>query len=182
MSSPSAVSRADSPPLVNRWFVAATISIGSIATILTATIINVAIPDIMGAFGIGQDTAQWLSSANLAATTTAMLLVDWSIRRIGRRATYLTAMVVFILGSIIGGTANNIELLIFGRVLQGAGAGIIQPLAMLTLFQVFPPEERGKARCIYALGVTLAPAIGPYVGGLAVDALNWRSVMFIPIP
>lgn len=150
--------------------------------ILTATIINVAIPDIMGAFGIGQDKAQWLSSGYLAATTSAMLLADWSIRRIGRRATYLSAMAVFIAGSVIGGTASSIEVLIFGRVLQGSAAGIIQPLAMLTMFQIFPPEERGKAMGIYGLGVILAPALGPYVGGLAVDALSWRSVMFIPVP
>ncbi len=150
--------------------------------ILTVTIINVAIPDIMGAFGIGQDKAQWLSSGYLAATTSAMLAADWCIRRIGRRVTYLLAMAVFVAGSMIGGTATNIDVLIFGRVLQGAAAGIIQPLAMLTMFQIFPPEERGKAMGIYGLGVILAPAVGPYVGGLAVDAFSWRYVMYIPVP
>ncbi len=150
--------------------------------ILTVTIINVAIPDIMGAFGIGQDKAQWLSSGYLAATTSAMLAADWCIRRIGRRVTYLLAMAVFVAGSMIGGTATNIDVLIFGRVLQGAAAGIIQPLAMLTMFQIFPAEERGKAMGIYGLGVILAPALGPYVGGLAVDAFSWRYVMYIPVP
>ena len=150
--------------------------------ILTVTIINVAIPDIMGAFGIGQDEAQWLSSGYLAATTSAMLTADWCIRRIGRRVTYLLAMAVFVAGSMIGGTATDIDVLIFGRVLQGAAAGIVQPLAMLTMFQIFPPEERGKAMGIYGLGVILAPAVGPYVGGLAVDAFSWRYVMYIPVP
>ena len=182
MSSLRAATTAEPGAFANRWLVAATVSIGSIAMILTATIINVAIPDIMGAFGIGQDKAQWLSSGYLAATTSAMLLADWSIRRIGRRMTYLSAMAVFVAGSFIGGTATSIEVLIFGRVLQGAAAGIIQPLAMLTMFQIFPANERGKAMGIYGLGVILAPAVGPYVGGLAVDALSWHSVMVIPVP
>ncbi len=182
MSSLRVESPADSAEAAHRWLVTATVSIGSIAMILTVTIINVAIPDIMGAFGIGQDEAQWLSSGYLAAMTSAMLLADWCIRRIGRRVTYLLAMAVFVTGSVIGGTANSIDILIFGRVLQGAAAGIIQPLAMLTMYQIFPPDERGKAMGIYGLGVILAPAIGPYVGGLAVDALSWRYVMFIPVP
>ena len=80
-----------------RFFTTATVSIGSIATILTATIMNVAVPDIMGAFGIGQDQAQWVSTAFLAATTCAMLATDWSVQKFGARNTYICAMLFFVL-------------------------------------------------------------------------------------
>lgn len=176
---------AAAPPSVEgfaRWMIVATVGVGSIATLLTATIINVAVPDIMGAFGIGQERAQWVSTGYLAATTTAMLLTDYSIRRIGQRNTFVLAIALFILGSLIGGTAVNFEVLILGRILQGASAGIIQPLAMLALFQVFPPSERGRAMGIYGMSVILAPAIGPYLGGTMVDLFSWRYVFFLPVP
>jgi EmrB/QacA subfamily drug resistance transporter len=165
-----------------RWMIVATVGVGSIATILTATIINVAVPDIMGAFGIGQDRAQWVSTGYLAATTAAMLLTDYSIRRIGQRNTFILAIAVFIFGSIVGGMATNFTVLIFGRILQGAAAGITQPLAMLALFQIFPPNERGRAMGLYGMSVILAPAVGPYVGGAMVDLFSWRYVFFMPVP
>ena len=89
--------------VARRILTTATVAIGSVATILTATIMNVAVPDVMGAFGIGQDKAQWVSTAFLAATTCAMLATDWSVRRFGARTTYIGAMLFFILGSLISG-------------------------------------------------------------------------------
>jgi len=165
-----------------RFFTTAAVSIGSVATILTATIMNVAIPDVMGAFGIGQDKAQWVSTAFLAATTCAMLATDWAVKRFGPRATYIGAITFFILGSLVSGTAESFDELVFGRVMQGVSGGLAQPLAMMTMFQIYPPNERGKAMGIFGLVIILAPAVGPYVGGLTVDAFGWRQIFFLPIP
>ncbi|KAA5607172.1 DHA2 family efflux MFS transporter permease subunit [Roseospira marina] len=156
--------------------------IGTIATVLTATIINVAIPDVMGTFGMGQDKAQLLSTGFLAAMTGTMLLNAFLLERVGRRTTYLLAMAVFVGASILGGLAPGELVLILARVLQGAAAGIIQPLAMQVIFQVFPPERRGTAMGIFGVGVVLAPAIGPTLGGLMVDSFSWRYVFFFPVP
>lgn len=187
MSSPTAettggTGAAHEIPAFERRLITATVSIGSVATILTATIMNVAVPDVMGAFGIGQDKAQWVSTGFLASTTCAMLMADWSVRRIGPRNTYIAAMLLFIAGSLVSGGAETFDQLVFGRVMQGAAGGITQPLAMMTMFQIYPPHERGKAMGIYGLVVILAPAIGPYVGGVTVDTLGWRSIFFLPIP
>lgn len=165
-----------------RWAVVAPVCLGTMATILTATIINVAIPEIMGTFGIGQDRAQWVSTGFLAAMTSAMLVCDWSIRQVGERNTFVLGILVFVAGSLVGGTANSFDILIASRVLQGAGSGIIQPLAMLAMFRVFPANERGKAMGVFGLAVILAPAVGPYVGGIAVDLFSWRWVYFLPLP
>lgn len=165
-----------------RWLVTVTVMMGTIATILSATIVNVALPDIMGAFGMGQDKVQLLSTGFLAAMTGTMLLNAWMVETLGQRNTFLLAVTVFILASVMGGLAPSQGVLILARVLQGAAAGILQPLAMQTIFQVFPPEKRGSAMGIYGIGVVLAPALGPTLGGIMVDSFNWRYVFFLAVP
>ena len=112
--------------------------LGTISAVLTTTTVNVAIPDIMGAFGIGQDRAQWLSTGALAAMTVGMLLNAWLIGRYGQRRTFIGALCVFIVALLVAGTAPNETVLIGCRIVQGAVAGILQPLSMYTLFRVFP--------------------------------------------
>ncbi len=165
-----------------RWLLTLTAMIGNIALIITSTIINVAIPQIMGAFGVGQDKAQWLSAGFLATMTVSMLLNSWMIGAIGRRNTYLLAMAIFVSGSVLGGMSPTFDLLIFARILQGAGAGLIQPLALQVIFEIFPPAQRGRAMGFFGLGVVLAPALGPALGGVLVDSFDWRAVFFMVLP
>ncbi len=165
-----------------RYLVSFTTMIGTIATILSSTIVNVALPDVMGAFGIGQDHAQLLSTGFLAAVTGTMLMNAWCVERFGYRATYAGAVVVFVIGSLASGFAPSVWLLILGRVLQGGAAGLLQPMSMQLVFQVFPPEKRGSAMGLFAVGVVLAPALGPTIGGVLVDGHGWRSVFFLSLP
>jgi len=165
-----------------RWLATATVMTGTIATVLSATIVNVGLPDIMGAFGMGQDQAQLLSTGFLAAMTGTMLLNAWMVDTFGQRTTFMLAVAVFVAASVMGGLAPTEGVLILARILQGAAAGILQPLAMLTIFQVFPPERRGSAMGIYGIGVVLAPALGPTIGGLMVDNFSWRYVFFMAVP
>jgi MFS transporter, DHA2 family, multidrug resistance protein len=156
--------------------------IGTVSTILSSTIVNVALPDIMGAFGIGQDRAQLFAAGFLAATTGTMLITAWCIESFGIRATYMAAMAVFVAGSAIGGLAPNEGTLVVGRVMQGASAGLLQPLGMQVVFRVFPPERRGSAMGLFAVGVVMAPALGPTIGGVMTDAFGWRSVFLTAMP
>lgn len=165
-----------------RYCVTFAAMVGTVATILSATIVNVALPQVMGAFGIGQDQAQLISTAFLAAVTATMLLNGWLVDRFGCRVTYAVALTMFLFGSLVSGSAPNEGVLIAGRVLQGAAAGMVQPLGMQIIFQVFPAERRGSAMGLYAVGVVLAPALGPTLGGLIVDSYGWRAVFFLGIP
>jgi EmrB/QacA subfamily drug resistance transporter len=165
-----------------RYYVSFTAMLGTMSMVLTATIINVAIPVIMGAFGVGQDTVHWLSTGFIAAMTVSMLLNDWCVRAFGMRVTYIGAMSVFIFGAVIGGLSNNIDMMIIGRILQGSGAGLVQPLSMVLMFQVFPVEQRGRAMGIFGVGITVAPTLGPAVGGVLLDAFNWHYVFFMSVP
>lgn len=165
-----------------RWLVTLAAMIGTIATILSATIVNVALPQVMGAFGIGQDHAQLISTAFLAAVTGTMLLNGWLVDSFGCRLTYAAAILMFVVGSVVSGSAPNEGVLIAGRVLQGAAAGMVQPLGMQIIFQVFPAEKRGSAMGLFAVGVVLAPALGPTLGGVIVDGFGWRAVFFMGVP
>ncbi|MET3790817.1 DHA2 family efflux MFS transporter permease subunit [Aquamicrobium terrae] len=165
-----------------RWFATGTVMVATIAVVLSTTIVNVAIPDVMGAFGISQVQAQWLSTGFLAAMTATMLLTDWAERAFGQRTTMVGALTIFMAGSVLGGLAPNETILTVARVIQGAAAGVIQPLAMILLFQIFPPNQRGAAMGIFGIGVVLAPALGPWIGGMLIDAFSWRYVFYLGIP
>ena len=165
-----------------KWLATGTIMVATISVVLSTTIVNVAIPAVMGAFGISAVQAQWISTGFLAAMTATMLLADWTNRAFGMRLTMNAAMGVFLGGSILGGLAPNETVLTLARVVQGAAAGIVQPLAMIMLFKVFPPDKRGAAMGIYGVGVVLAPALGPWIGGVLMDAFDWRFVFYLGLP
>ncbi|MBV1906009.1 MAG: DHA2 family efflux MFS transporter permease subunit [Pseudomonadales bacterium] len=164
------------------WLSVATSLIGAFSTVLTATIVNVAIPEVMGAYGITQSTAQWLSTGFLAAGTVTMLLGAWFIQVYGMRVTFITAMLIFLAGSIMGGLAPNPEILILSRIITGACAGLISPMAMILNFQIFPVKKRGLAMGLFGVGMVLAPGLGPAIGGMIIEHYNWRYVFYLALP
>lgn len=167
---------------VRRWALIGILALGAIGAMMAATIVNVALPSIIGAFGLGQDEAQWLSTAFLTSSTGFMLLNTWAIASFGMRTSFAAAMAVFIMGSVVGSGAHDLATLVLGRVMQGAGAGLIQPMAVLLIFQVFAERARGTALGVYSLGVILSPAFGPVIGGVLIDAFDWRVVFVATTP
>src|SRR5215831_2913664 len=165
-----------------RLLVVATVMLGTISTILSATIINVAFPALMRELAIGHDTLQWIATGFLAATTTTMLASAWLIESFGERATFVATLSLFMAASILGALSGNAPTLIAARILQGAAAGVLQPLAMVALFRVYPPNERGRAMGLFGFGIVLAPAIGPAIGGALVESFGWRSIFLLPLP
>ncbi|MDP7547683.1 MAG: MFS transporter, partial [Alphaproteobacteria bacterium] len=157
-----------------RWLVTLTVMTGAIAMGLASSMVNVAVPSVVGAFGVGLDQAQWMATGFLASMSASMLVSSWFIEVLGQRITFTAILTVFGIGSILCATAPNMDMLIFGRILQGAANGVGQPLAMYTMFTVFPPERRGTALGIYGLASVLSPTFGPIVGGIAIDGISWR--------
>lgn len=182
MAGPSVRAQFERYGSVYRWLLLFTMLTGSMATMLAATTINVALPAIIGAFGLGQDQAQWMSTAFLASSTIAMLANAWAMATFGARATYVFGMVVFVLGSMLGAVSSTLELLILSRGLQGISAGLLQPMSMFLIFQTFPDNRRGTAMGVFSIGVVLAPAFGPALGGIAVDLASWRFVFVATLP
>jgi len=156
--------------------------LGTVSTVLAATIVNVAFPALIREFDIGHDSLQWVATGFLAATTTSMLATAWLVGTLGQRRTFVATMALFFVASVLGAASWNTDSLIVARVLQGAATGIMQPLSMIALFEVFPPEQRGRAMGLFGFGVVLAPAIGPSVGGLLMEAFGWRAIFLLSVP
>src|SRR5574343_781888 len=165
-----------------RWLLLLAVMVGAMAAIMSSTIINVAIPDMSHHFTLGQERAQWVTSGFMVATTVAMLTTPWLLARYGYRATYVGAMLILLLGGIGGGLAQNFGLVLLARVAEGLAAGVVQPIPAVIILYAFQPHEQGRASGIFGMGVVLAPAIGPSLGGLLVDWFGWRTIFFMVVP
>ncbi len=165
-----------------RYFVAFAGMLGVMSMVLSVTIVNVAVPSVMGAYGIGLDLAQWMATAFIATMTISQLLNTWLVEAFGQRLTFLLIIVVFFIGTAIAASSPTYDFIILGRILQGFSAGVSQPLVMVLLFQVFPENRRGLAMGLYGMAIMLAPGIGPFIGGLAIDTFSWRYIFYIPLP
>ena len=165
-----------------RWRVLLTVMIGTMASIMASTIINVAVPDMSRVFGLGQERAQWLSAGFMAAMTLSMLTTPWLLQRFGYRHTYIGVVSLLLAGGVIGGCSQWFGLVLAMRVVEGLAAGVLQPIPAIIVMHAFGREEQGKAMGIFGFGVVLAPAIGPSVGGVLVEWWGWRSIFFVAVP
>ena len=164
-----------------RWKLLLAVMVGTIASVMSSTIINVAIPDLSHHFQLGQERAQWVSSGFMAAMTVSMLTTPWLLTRYGYRATYTACMLLLMAGGLVGGFANHYPLVLAARVAEGLAAGVVQPIPAIIILRAFDPSEQGRASGVFGMGVVLAPAVGPSVGGLLVDAFGWRSIFFLSL-
>jgi EmrB/QacA subfamily drug resistance transporter len=150
--------------------------------IMDITIVNVALPTIGRDFHIPPTSVDGIVIAYLVSLAVFIPASGWLGDRFGGKRVLISAIVVFTAGSVLCGLAQNMSELIFFRVIQGAGGGMLAPVGMAMLYRVFPPSERVRASSILTVGTTLAPAIGPVLGGLLVTDLTWRWVFFVNLP
>ncbi|WP_062479763.1 DHA2 family efflux MFS transporter permease subunit [Variovorax boronicumulans] len=165
-----------------RWYLLLSVMVGTMASIMSSTIVNVAIPDMSHHFALGQERAQWVSSGFMVAMTVSMLTTPWLLSRYGYRRTYVGTMLLLLAGGIVGGLANHYPLVLLARVAEGLAAGVVQPIPAIIILRAFEPHEQGRASGIFGMGVVLAPAIGPSIGGVLVDLFGWRSIFFMVVP
>ena len=137
-------------------FVTVTGMTASFVMVISGGIVTVAVPDVMGTFGIGLDQAQLMTTAFNVAMTTSQLLNAWVIAVFGQRIGFTATLIIFSIGSLICGFAEDYSFVVLGRTMQGFSAGVIQPLVMVTIFQVFPSDRRGAAMGLYGMALSLA--------------------------
>lgn len=165
-----------------RWRVLITVMLGTMASIMASTIVNVALPDMARVFSLGQERAQWLSAGFMAAVTVAMLTTPWWLGRFGYRRTYFAAVWLLLVGGVAGGFSTSFEMVLAMRVVEGFAAGVMQPIPPVIVLQIFGRQEQGRAMGVFGFGVVLAPALGPSVGGVLVELWGWRSIFFVVVP
>ncbi|MEK6268942.1 MAG: DHA2 family efflux MFS transporter permease subunit [Planococcus sp. (in: firmicutes)] len=155
---------------------------GAFITILNQTLISTALPPIMNDLKISESTVQWLQSIFMLVNGIMIPITAFLIGKFSTRSLFLTAMSMFAAGTLLAAVSPNFTFLLGGRVLQGAGAGIMMPLLQTILFLVFPVSQRGKAMGMFGLIIAFAPAIGPSLSGYLVDNYPWRSVFYVVFP
>lgn len=156
--------------------------LGTLVSVLDATIVNVSIPAIMSDFHTDVSSVQWVISAYMIGFAVLMPLTGWLREQIGSRTLYLTCLSIFTLGSFLCGFAWDLESLILFRVLQALGGGAMTPIAMSILTETFPASEKGKALGIWGAGVLLGPIFGPPLGGFLTEFSGWRSIFLVNLP
>jgi EmrB/QacA subfamily drug resistance transporter len=166
----------------DKWRVLVTVMIGTIAAILSSTIVNVAIPDLSRYFHLGQESVQWVSTGFMLSMTLSMLSTPWLLKRFGLRRTYAGTIALLMVGGIVGGLSVNYPMLLAMRVAEGLAAGIMQPIPAIVIMRAFDKHEQGRAMGVFGFGVVLAPAMGPSVGGFLVEHFGWRSIFFVVVP
>jgi len=169
-------------PKHNPWAIALTVTLATFMEVLDTSIANVALPHIAGGLGASQDEATWVLTAYLVSNAIILPASAYLTTFMGRKRFYMICVVLFGISSALCGLAPSLPLLIFFRILQGAGGGGLAPSEQAILADTFPPKQRGQAFAMYGMAVVFAPAIGPTLGGWITDNYNWRWIFFINIP
>src|SRR3989440_7786107 len=169
-------------PAVNPWIIAISVMLGTFMEVLDTTVVNVSLPHIAGNLSASTDEATWVLTSYLVSNAIVLPLTGWLASRFGRRRILLMSVGGFTLFSFLCGIAPNLPLLIIFRVFQGATGGGLQPLSQAIMMEAFPQDQRGKAVAFWALGIVVAPMLGPVLGGWITDSYSWRWLFYINLP
>jgi len=169
-------------PKANPWLIAVVVSLAAFMEVLDTSIANVALPHMAGNLGASGEESTWVLTSYLVANAIVLPLSGWLVGVFGRKRFFMTCIFIFTASSLLCGIAPSLGLLLFFRVLQGAGGGGLQPMVQAILADTFPPAKRGMAFAVYGIAVVTAPAIGPTLGGWITDNFSWRWIFFINIP
>lgn len=151
---------------------------GTFVTVLNQTVVTPAQPSIMAEMGVDASTVQWLTTGFTLVNAIMIPVTAYLTDKHSTKALYIISMSIFALGSLLAGIAPNFAVLLVGRLLQAAGAGILMPMVMTVLMLTFPAERRGSAMGIFGVVIAFAPAIGPSVAGLVIDSFGWRILFY----
>jgi DHA2 family multidrug resistance protein len=165
-----------------KWLIAASVMLGTFMSVMDVTVVNVAMPHMMGSFGSDLLTITWVSTAYSIAEIILVTMSSWWTTLLGRKRFFMFSMVLFLFGSFLAGASQSLVQMIVARVIQGIGGGGLIPCAQAIARETFPPAEQGMAMAIFSMGVILAPALGPTLGGWLVDNLSWQWVFYINLP
>src|SRR3989440_4920608 len=146
---------------VNPWIIAVAVMLGTFMEVLDTTVVNVSLPHIAGSLGATVDEATWVLTSYLVANAIILPMTGWLANQFGRKRILLFSVAGFTISSFFCGLAPNLPVLIIFRVIQGATGGGLQPPSQAILVEVFPPAEREKAMAFRALGIVVAPMLGP---------------------
>src|SRR4051794_2909988 len=175
---PSSDTKLDARVLI----VAGVVVLGAIMSILDITVVSVALPTFQDVFDTSYANVAWTMTGYTLALATVIPLSGWAADRFGTKRLYITALVLFVLGSALCSTAWNIGSLITFRVLQGLGGGMLMPVGMAIMTRAAGPDRIGRVMAVLGVPMLLGPIAGPILGGWLIDAASWHWIFLINVP
>ena len=169
-------------PYANRYLIAIAVTLAAVLELVDTSIVNVAIPHMMGNLGATLDEISWVSTGYIIANVIVIPMSGWLSAYFGRRRYLTGSILLFVVASFFCGAATSLWGLVVWRVIQGIGGGALLSTAQSTLFEAFPIEERGIGQAIFGVGVMVGPTIGPTLGGYIVDSYSWPWIFYINVP
>jgi len=169
-------------PSPNPWLIAISVMLATFMEVLDTSIAAVALPYIAGSLSASNDEATWVLTSYLVANAIVLPASSWFSLKFGRKRFLITCIIIFTVSSFLCGAATSLALILIARAVQGAGGGALQPLSQSILLESFPADKRGLALAVFALGVVVAPVLGPTLGGWLTDTYSWRWAFYINIP
>ena len=171
-----------SHPEINPWLIAISVMFATFLEVLDTTIVNVSLPHIAGSLSATPEEATWALTSYLVANAIVLPLTGWLAAFFGRKRLLTIAVVGFTTTSFLCGLAPTLPFLVVCRLLQGLTGGVLQPMSQAIMLEAFPPEKRGRAMAFWALGIVVAPILGPVLGGWLTDNYSWRWVFYVNLP
>jgi DHA2 family multidrug resistance protein len=177
----------DAPPEVwrgaeHKYLIALAVVVAALMQVIDSSIVNVALPDMMGNLGANLDEIAWVSTGYIIASVIVMPLTGFLGDLFGRKRYFVGSIILFTTSSFFCGASHSLATLVTWRLLQGVGGGALMTVSQAVLFESFPPEEAGTAMALFGLGVMVGPTIGPTLGGYLVDNAGWPWIFYINLP
>jgi EmrB/QacA subfamily drug resistance transporter len=158
------------------------IVLGGYINVLNSHVINVVLPKMMNALGTDIITIRWVVTSYMLANAVVIPITTWLARVLGARQAYIYALILFTTSAMICGMLHSVEMLIFFRILQGIGGGVIMPVTMLLMLDLYPLEKRGLGTAIWGMGASCGSLTGIPLGGILAEQLSWRAAFYANLP
>ena len=165
-----------------KYLIAIAVTLAAVLELIDTSIVNVAIPHMMGNLGATLDEISWVSTGYIIANVIVIPISGWLSGYFGRKRYFTGSILLFVAASFFCGAAHSLGFLVFWRVVQGIGGGALLSTAQTTLFESFPPHEIGIGQAMFGVGVMVGPTIGPTLGGWIVDNYDWPWIFYINVP